>query len=181
MGNIGSCGSLRESDLEEELFGQSRDCSRQGTGPLARVLEASQCGTLFLDGVAQLPLWAQIKLLDALQCSSGRNQENGAVIPPQARVIASSMCDLQTAVVEKPDHFGHWQQGGARRQQGRGEVCQRPRPATILRHPLVVTRQARDAATLDAAQVDRDNLEILRRPERRQRSGRALEGPFGFR
>ncbi len=94
------CGSLRESDLEEKLFGQSWDCSRRGTGAPASLLEASQCGTLFLDGVTQLPLWVQIKLLDALQCSSGRNQENGAMVPAQARVIASSTCDLETAVIE---------------------------------------------------------------------------------
>lgn len=100
------CGSLRESDLEEKLFGQSWDCSRRGTGPPASLLESSQCSTLFLDGVAQLPLWAQVKLLDALQCRSGRNRENGAIVPAQARVIASSTCDLETAVVENRFYSG---------------------------------------------------------------------------
>ncbi len=94
------CGSLRESDLEERLFGQSWDCPRRGTGAPTSLLEASQCTTLFLDGVTQLPLWAQVKLLDALQGRSGRNRENGATVPMQTRVIASSTCDLETAAVE---------------------------------------------------------------------------------
>ena len=57
--------------------------------------------------------------------------------------------------------FGHRQEGGRGRQQGRGEVRQRSRPAAILRNPLIVARQAGDAAALDAAQVDRDDPEIL--------------------
>ena len=100
------CASLRESDLEERLFGPSSDRVRGGNGGRASLLEASQCGTLFLDGVAQLPLWAQVKLLNALQSSNGRNRENGAIVPAQARVIASSTCDLETAVVENRFYSG---------------------------------------------------------------------------
>ena len=74
------CGSLRESDLEERLFGQSWDCSGREAGPQASLLESSQCGTLFLDGVAQLPLWAQVKLLDALQRRGDRSPNNGATV-----------------------------------------------------------------------------------------------------
>jgi len=100
------CGSLRESDLEERLFGQSWDGSRRGTGAPASLLEASQCSTLFLDGVWQLPVWAQVKLLDALQRSRGRNRENGALVSAQARVIASSTCDLETSVAENRFYSG---------------------------------------------------------------------------
>ena len=95
-----ACEALRESDLEEKLFGESPDWARRGTGPAASVLEASKCGTLFLDGVAELPLWAQSKLLDALQCSDGQHPRNGVAVPPRARLIASSVCDVETAVVE---------------------------------------------------------------------------------
>jgi DNA-binding NtrC family response regulator len=35
------CGSLRESDLEEKLFGMSWDCIRGGAGAPASLLEAS--------------------------------------------------------------------------------------------------------------------------------------------
>jgi DNA-binding NtrC family response regulator len=39
-------------------------------------------------------------LLDALQRSNGRSREDGVAIAADARVIASSTCDLQTAVAE---------------------------------------------------------------------------------
>ena len=58
---------------------------------------------------------------------------------------------------------------------------QRPRPASVVRHPLVLAGQARHASASHAAQVDRDDAEVLRRPGRRRRGGRALEGVFGFR
>ena len=94
------CGSLRESDLEERLFGPSRDDSPRSPGVPASLLEPSRYSTLFLDGVTQLPFWAQVKLLDALQCGGGRGREDGAAIAAEARVIASATCDLQTAVAE---------------------------------------------------------------------------------
>jgi DNA-binding NtrC family response regulator len=94
------CASLRESDLEEKLFGPSWVDSPRSPGGPASLLELSQGGTLFLDGVTQLPLWAQVKLLDALQRSNGRNGEEGVAIAAEARVIASSTCDPQTAVAE---------------------------------------------------------------------------------
>ena len=76
-----ACGALRELGLEEKLFGQAWDGSRQGIAPRASLFESSQCSTLFLDGVSQLSLLAQVKLLDALHCSSVRNPENGGIIP----------------------------------------------------------------------------------------------------
>ena len=94
------CGSLRESDMEEKLFGPSwNGAQRSPSGP-AHLLELSQGSTLFLDGVTQLPLWAQVKLLDALQGSNGRSREGEATIAADPRVIASSTCDPQTAVAE---------------------------------------------------------------------------------
>jgi DNA-binding NtrC family response regulator len=94
------CGALRESDLDEKLFGSSLDFSGRDTSPPTSLLESSQGSTLFLDGVAQLPLWAQAKLLDALQCRSGRIHRDGDTVPSQSLVIASDTCDLETAVAE---------------------------------------------------------------------------------
>lgn len=95
-----ACEALRESDLEEKLFGQSCDSFREGEGRRASRLGSSQFGTLFLDGVAQLPLWAQGKLMDALQPSSGRRREDGGVAAAEARVIASSTSDLEASMAE---------------------------------------------------------------------------------
>jgi len=94
------CGSLRESDLEERLFGLSWDASRRSAGAPGGLLEASQRSTLFLDGVTHLPLWAQVKLLDALQHGNGRGGDDGAATSARPRLIASSTCDLHAAVAE---------------------------------------------------------------------------------
>ena len=97
-----ACGPMRESELEKKLFGESGDSFRADAGRPAGLfgLESGKRGTLFLDGVAQLPVWAQIKLLDALQESSGQSREEGALVPGQVRVIASTTWDLETAVVQ---------------------------------------------------------------------------------
>jgi DNA-binding NtrC family response regulator len=50
--------------------------------------------------VAQLPFWAQVKLLGTLQHGNGRSGEDGVASGAEARVIASSTCDLQTAMLE---------------------------------------------------------------------------------
>lgn len=95
-----ACGSLRESELDEQLSAGSGDCLPAGTARPARLLEASQHGTLFLNDVAQLPLWAQTKLLDILRPNGSHSRENSDLVPTPVRVIASSTCDLGTAVVE---------------------------------------------------------------------------------
>ena len=71
------------------LFSTSAD------GPVS-LLESNHYSTLFLDEVMQLPLWAQAKLLDA---SAGQ-------LTCRGRVIASSTCDLETAVTESRFYSG---------------------------------------------------------------------------
>jgi two-component system response regulator HydG len=97
-----ACGSLRESELEKKLFGESGNSlqadARQPSGLFG--IESGRRGTLFLDDVAQLPAWAQMKLLGALQESSDRNRKECAVVPGRVRVIASATCDLKTAVAQ---------------------------------------------------------------------------------
>ena len=96
-----ACGSLRESELERKLFGESGDSVGEGARkPVGLLgLEPGQRGTVFLDGIAQLPVWAQIKLLDALQ-ESREHGNDGALVPGQARVIASTTCELKNAVIQ---------------------------------------------------------------------------------
>ncbi len=146
------CGSLRESDLEEKLFGQSWDGSRRGTGAPASLLESSQDGTLFLDGVTQLPLWAQVKLLDALQHSSGRNREDGVASrggspgdrlqhvrsgdcggrePLLLRAVLLSECRSHRRSTAAAPPGRHSRAGGAF--PGRGRVPALPSPGTSFR------------------------------------------------
>jgi DNA-binding NtrC family response regulator len=97
-----ACGSLREAELEKKLFGAPEDSLRAEAGQPAGLLglESGQRGTLFLDGIAQLPAWAQVKLLDCLQDGRDRSRAGGASVPSPVRVIASTTGDLRTAVIQ---------------------------------------------------------------------------------
>jgi DNA-binding NtrC family response regulator len=72
-----ACGALRESEVAQRLFGNSS------------LLDNACGGTLFLHNVAELPLWTQVGLLDALQQGL------------DLRVIASTTADLQTATAQR--------------------------------------------------------------------------------
>ena len=95
------CGALREADLAKKLFGPGADgTERNGPKPLPLVEEA-RGGTLFLKNVAQLPLWGQARLLDALQQPSQVRGAQPASVGIDVRVIASSTIDLPTAMAQR--------------------------------------------------------------------------------
>jgi len=100
-----ACGSLREASLDETLFGPPRDGNGQGTAAAAGLVESSRCGTLVLAEVTQIPFWAQVKLLDVLQSGGGQRGRDGTA-RPHVRVIASSTCHVQTAVLENRVYAG---------------------------------------------------------------------------
>ncbi len=75
-----ACGALRESEVARRLFGDGSLLDRRGEGPSLR-------------NVAELPLWTQVRLLDALQ------QGRDAAL--DLRVIASNTADLQTATAQQ--------------------------------------------------------------------------------
>jgi DNA-binding NtrC family response regulator len=81
-----ACGTLREAELNEKLFGEVADgLTRDKAGP-AGLLQSGGHGTLFLDDVARLPLWAQVKLLDYFQ--QNKHRRRGAVLG--ARLISAT-------------------------------------------------------------------------------------------
>ncbi|MGD0518017.1 MAG: sigma 54-interacting transcriptional regulator [Thermoguttaceae bacterium] len=91
------CGGIPKSRLYEQLFGRAGNGSPKKNRTDRSFLTCAKGGTLFLDGISQLPLWAQIKLYDILQ-EEWRNYCGDAEIPPPAiRVIASTACDLEAA------------------------------------------------------------------------------------
>ncbi len=61
------CGALRESDLAEKLFGCGPAAPSEAARQRCRLLEEARGGTLFLENIAKLPLWGQVRLLEALQ------------------------------------------------------------------------------------------------------------------
>jgi DNA-binding NtrC family response regulator len=93
-----ACGALRDSELAQRLFGQPDRAIERGAEAPGSLLEKVHGGTLFLENVAELPLWAQVKLLDVLQqerCFRAGSNESVAL---DVRVMASTAVDLRAAV-----------------------------------------------------------------------------------
>ncbi|PZQ22289.1 MAG: Fis family transcriptional regulator [Sphingopyxis macrogoltabida] len=92
------CGALPEQLAEVELFGHERGAP--GFGPIARAgrIEQSDRGTLFLDGIDNMPPAIQSKLLRVLE--ERKVQPIGAAEPRAVdlHVVASARRDLGEAV-----------------------------------------------------------------------------------
>ena len=92
------CGALPEQLAEVELFGHDRGAV--GYGPVAREgrVEQADRGTLFLDGIDNMPLAIQAKLLRVVE--ERKVQPIGATEPRSVdlRIVASARGDLQEAV-----------------------------------------------------------------------------------
>ena len=95
-----ACGALRESEVAQRLFGPGPR-ELDGGGASSSLLEGARGGTLFLHNVAELPLWTQVRLLDALQQGQDARGPNQGRETFDLRVIASSTTDLQSAMAKR--------------------------------------------------------------------------------
>ena len=93
-----NCGAIPEPLIESELFGHEKGAF---TGAVSRRLgkvELAQGGTLFLDEIGDMPLTAQVKLLQLLEERTfervGGSQQHQA----QVRIVAATNRNLQQMV-----------------------------------------------------------------------------------
>ena len=93
------CCSLMPTLLDSELFGHVKGSFPGAVVNKPGLLANAECGTVFLDEVADLSLDVQAKLVRVLQEQVVRplGSANKAV-PLRARIVASSSRDLATAV-----------------------------------------------------------------------------------
>lgn len=94
-----NCGAIPENLLESELFGYEKGAftGARGEGK-AGLLEMGQGGTVFLDEIADLPLYLQVKVLSAIE--DKEITRLGSTQPKQIdfRLIAATNRDLLAMV-----------------------------------------------------------------------------------
>jgi nitrogen regulation protein NR(I) len=96
-----NCAAIPETLLESELFGHERGAFTGADTRRIGRFEQAQGGTLFLDEIGDLSLATQAKLLRVLQERCVQRLAGRETIPVDARVIAATHRDLETALKEK--------------------------------------------------------------------------------
>lgn len=95
-----NCGAIPENLLESELFGHKRGSFTDALKDKKGLFDEAQGGTILLDEVGELPLHLQVKILRVLQENEIRPIGDSNVIPIDVRIIAATLRDLESDVLE---------------------------------------------------------------------------------
>ena len=95
-----NCGAVAPGVIESELFGHARGAFTGADRSRPGLFEEANHGTILLDEVAELPLEAQVKLLNVLERRRVRRVGENRDRTVDVRVAAATNADLSAAVRE---------------------------------------------------------------------------------
>lgn len=90
-----NCGAIPVELLENELFGHDKGAFTGAASARDGLIHEAEEGTLFLDEVNCMPLFAQVKLLRFLQSKEYRRLGSTKALNGDVRIIAASNADLE--------------------------------------------------------------------------------------
>ncbi len=96
-----NCAAIPETLLESDLFGHERGAFTGAAQRRIGRFEQAHGGTLFLDEIGDMSAFTQAKLLRVLQDKIIQRVGGKEDIPVDARIIAATHRDLETAIAEK--------------------------------------------------------------------------------
>lgn len=95
-----NCGAIPETLIDSELFGHEKGAFTGALSQKRGRFERADKGTIFLDEIGELPLQAQVRLLQVLQNKEIERVGGVKTIPLDVRVIAATNRDLEKMVHE---------------------------------------------------------------------------------
>lgn len=96
-----NCAALPDSLLESELFGHERGAFTGAVAAQQGKLELADEGTIFLDEISEMSLFAQAKILRAIESREIYRVGGRKSIPLSMRIIAATNRDPQGLIAEK--------------------------------------------------------------------------------
>jgi DNA-binding NtrC family response regulator len=93
-----NCAALPENLIEAELFGHEKGAFTGAVSAKKGLFEMAEGGTVFLDEIGDMPLHLQTKLLSVLEDGTLRRIGSTTVTPVNARVIAATNSELESAL-----------------------------------------------------------------------------------
>lgn len=93
-----NCAGISGVELASELFGYEKGAFEEAADQYRGLLELADGGTLLLDGVGDLPLQLQDRLLRFVETSKFRRQGGHRELRSDVRLIAASTTDLSVDV-----------------------------------------------------------------------------------
>ncbi len=95
-----NCGAIPEGTIDSELFGHEKGSFTGAYESRKGYFEVADNGTIFLDEVAELPLFTQVRLLRVLETGEFFKVGSSKVLKTDVRVIAASNVDILKAIDE---------------------------------------------------------------------------------